>query len=147
MIARIWESYNQKLTLLAVMASEHSSSGPVLYEMTPATNSSRLILNPPPSTTFVPPSRSDWDTLFQPLCDGLHTPPPNVDLPAPEVIDLIVELVALEPADSTGSPSSTTVDQDAPFASNSQSITETQSLIISNDVEKDDHDLDVAHMN
>ncbi|GKC69455.1 retrovirus-related pol polyprotein from transposon TNT 1-94, partial [Tanacetum coccineum] len=48
---------------------------------------------------------------------------------------------------STGSPSSTTVDQDAPSASNSQSTTKTQSPIISNDVEEYDHDLDVAHMN
>nr|GEW78307.1 hypothetical protein [Tanacetum cinerariifolium] len=38
----------------------------------------------------------------------------SVDHPAPEVIALIVEVVAPEPAASTGSPSSTTVDQDAP---------------------------------
>ncbi|GKE40321.1 retrovirus-related pol polyprotein from transposon TNT 1-94 [Tanacetum coccineum] len=87
------------------------------------------------------------DILFQPLFDELHTPPPNVDLPAPEVIALIVEVVAPEPTDSTGSPSSTTIDQDAHSASNSQSTTETQSHVISNDVEEDDHDLDVAHMN
>ncbi|GJW49594.1 retrovirus-related pol polyprotein from transposon TNT 1-94, partial [Tanacetum coccineum] len=116
-------------------------------DLTPATISSGLVPNPPPSTPFVPPSRSDWDILFQPLFDELHTPPPNVDLPAPEVIAPIVEVVAPEPADSTGSPSSTTVDQDAPSASNSQSTTETQSPVISNDVEEDDHDLDVAHMN
>nr|GEU64497.1 putative ribonuclease H-like domain-containing protein [Tanacetum cinerariifolium] len=55
--------------------------------------------------------------------------------------------VALEPAASTGSPSSTTVDQDAPLPSISQTTPETQSPIILNDVEKDNHDLDVAHMN
>ncbi|GJT24520.1 retrovirus-related pol polyprotein from transposon TNT 1-94 [Tanacetum coccineum] len=65
----------------------------------------------------------------------------------PEVIALIVEAVASEPAPSTGSPSSTTVDQDAPSASNSQTSPETQSLVISNDVEEENHDLDVAHMN
>nr|GEU56054.1 hypothetical protein [Tanacetum cinerariifolium] len=37
-----------------------------------------------------------------------------VDLPAPEVIAPIAEVVAPEPAALTGSPSSTTVDQDAP---------------------------------
>nr|GEW45997.1 hypothetical protein [Tanacetum cinerariifolium] len=37
-----------------------------------------------------------------------------VDLPAPEVIALIAEVVAPEHAESTGLPSSTTVDQDAP---------------------------------
>ncbi|GJU18187.1 retrovirus-related pol polyprotein from transposon TNT 1-94 [Tanacetum coccineum] len=66
---------------------------------------------------------------------------------SPEVIAPIVEVVAPEPANSNGSPSSTTVDQDTPSASNSQSTTETQSLVISNDVKEDDHDLDVAHMN
>ncbi|GJX40585.1 hypothetical protein Tco_0255575 [Tanacetum coccineum] len=47
----------------------------------------------------------------------------------------------------SGSPSSTIVDQDAPSPCNSQTTPETQSLVISNDVEEDNHDLDVAHMN
>nr|GEW44167.1 hypothetical protein [Tanacetum cinerariifolium] len=51
----------------------------------------------------------------------------------------VASLVPIEEApanvESAGSPSSTTVDQDAP------------SLIISNDVEEENHDLDVAHMN
>ncbi|GJT17695.1 retrovirus-related pol polyprotein from transposon TNT 1-94 [Tanacetum coccineum] len=89
---------------LTAMASEHSSSGPALHEMTPATISSRLVPNPPPSTPFVPPSRTDWDILFQPLFDELLTPPPSVDHPAPEVIAPIAEVVALVPAVSTGSP-------------------------------------------
>ncbi|GKA17701.1 putative ribonuclease H-like domain-containing protein [Tanacetum coccineum] len=132
---------------LTAMASEHSSSGPALHEMTPATISSGLVPNPPPSTPFVPPSRSDWDLLFQPLFDELLTPPPSVDHPAPKVIAPIADVVAPEPAASTGSPSSTTVDQDAPSPSNSQTTPETQSPIIPNDVEEDNHDLDVAHMN
>ncbi|GJU05974.1 hypothetical protein Tco_1122404 [Tanacetum coccineum] len=41
--------------------------------MTPATISPGLIPNPPPSTPFVPPSRSDWDLLFQLLFDELLT--------------------------------------------------------------------------
>ncbi|GJV95659.1 retrovirus-related pol polyprotein from transposon TNT 1-94 [Tanacetum coccineum] len=48
------------------------------------------------------------------MFDKLLTPPPSVDHPAPEVIAPIAEVVAPEPATSTGSPSSTTVDQDAP---------------------------------
>ncbi|GKA19629.1 retrovirus-related pol polyprotein from transposon TNT 1-94 [Tanacetum coccineum] len=87
------------------------------------------------------------DILFQPLFDELLTPPPSVDHPAPEVIALIAEVVAPKPATSTGSPSSTTVDQDAPSPSNSQTTPKTQSPIIPNDVEEDNHDLDVAHMN
>nr|GEV42926.1 hypothetical protein [Tanacetum cinerariifolium] len=88
--------------------------GPALHEMTTATISSGLLLNPLSSTLFVPPSRTDWDILFQPLFDELLTPPPIVDHPAPEVIAPIPEVVAPEPVASTGSPSSTTVDQDAP---------------------------------
>nr|GEU55372.1 integrase, catalytic region, zinc finger, CCHC-type, peptidase aspartic, catalytic [Tanacetum cinerariifolium] len=90
---------------------------------------------------------SSPDMLFQPLFDELLTPPPNVDHPAPEVIAQIAEVVSLKPAASTGSPSSTTVDQDAPSPSNSQTTPDTQSLIIPNDVEDDNHDLDVVHMN
>ncbi|GJZ74017.1 hypothetical protein Tco_0638163 [Tanacetum coccineum] len=47
---------------------------------------------------------------------------------------------------STGSPSSTTVDQDAPSPSNSHTTQETQTPIISHDVEEDNHDIEVAHM-
>nr|GEV88238.1 copia protein [Tanacetum cinerariifolium] len=70
-----------------------------------------------------------------------------VNLPAPKVIALVAEVVAPELTISTSSPSSTTVDQDAPSPSNSQTTPETQSSVISNDVEEENHDLDVAHMN
>ncbi|GJZ28543.1 retrovirus-related pol polyprotein from transposon TNT 1-94 [Tanacetum coccineum] len=83
---------------------------------------------------------TDWDILFQPLFDELITPPPSVDHPAPKVIALIAEVVALEPAASTGSPSTKTVDQDAPSPSNSQTTPETQPPIILNDVEEDNID-------
>ncbi|GKF49173.1 retrovirus-related pol polyprotein from transposon TNT 1-94, partial [Tanacetum coccineum] len=69
---------------LTAMASEHSSSGPALHEMTPATNSSGLMPNPAPSTPFVPLSRTDWDILFQPMFDELLTPLPSFDYPATE---------------------------------------------------------------
>ncbi|GJV65452.1 retrovirus-related pol polyprotein from transposon TNT 1-94 [Tanacetum coccineum] len=58
--------YYEKLT---VMASEHSSSGPALQDMTPTTISSGLVPNPQSSTSFVPPSRDDWDLLFQPIIE------------------------------------------------------------------------------
>nr|GEV88239.1 hypothetical protein [Tanacetum cinerariifolium] len=43
-------------------------------------------------------------------------------------------------------PSLTTIDQDAPSPSNSQSTPETQPPVIPNDVEEDNHDIEVAHM-
>ncbi|GJX51688.1 retrovirus-related pol polyprotein from transposon TNT 1-94 [Tanacetum coccineum] len=118
---RIIEAIHVDFDKLTVMASEHSSSGPALHEMTPAIISSGLVPNPPPSTF--------------------------VDYPTPEVIALITEVVAPELAASTGLPSSTTIDQDEASPSNSQTTPETQSPIIPNDVEEDNHDLDVAHMN
>ncbi|GKB72461.1 hypothetical protein Tco_0933873 [Tanacetum coccineum] len=129
------------------MASEHNSLEPVLHELTPTTISSRLVPNPPPSTPFIPPSRTEWDILFQSLFDELINPPSSVYHPTPEVIAPISEVVALEAVASTGSPFSTTVYQDAPSPSNSQTTPETQSPVISNDVEEENQDLDVAHMN
>ncbi|GJR56737.1 hypothetical protein Tco_1498899 [Tanacetum coccineum] len=115
MANRIIETIHVDFDELTAMASEHSSSRPALHEMTPATISSGLMLNPPPpSTSFVPPSRSECDLLFQPLFDELLTPPASVDYPVPEVVAPIHEVVAPVPAVSTGSSSSTNVDQDAP---------------------------------
>ncbi|GJV09553.1 retrovirus-related pol polyprotein from transposon TNT 1-94, partial [Tanacetum coccineum] len=141
---RIVETIHVDFDELTAMASEHSSSGPALHEMTPATISSRLVPNPHPSTLFVPPSRTDWDMLFQPLFDEFLNPSPSVDHPAPEVVT--PEVIAPVLADSTGLPSSTTVNQDAPSPSNSQTIPETKPPVISNDVKEDNHDIKVAHM-
>ncbi|GJT61905.1 retrovirus-related pol polyprotein from transposon TNT 1-94 [Tanacetum coccineum] len=102
---------------LTVMAFEQSSSGPALHEMTPATISSGLEPNPPPST---PP----WSN-------------------APNAGVMMLKTRCINP----DSPSSTTIDQDAPSPSNSQTTPETQSSIIPNDVEEYNHDLDVAYMN
>ncbi|GKA30524.1 integrase, catalytic region, zinc finger, CCHC-type containing protein [Tanacetum coccineum] len=143
---RIIETIHVDFDELTAMASEHSSSGPALHEMTPATISSRLVPNPHPSTQFVPPSRTDWDILFQSLFDKLFNPPPSVDFPASEVIAPIDEVVAPKSVVSTNTPSSTIVDQDAPSPSNSQTTPETPPPIILNDVEEDNHDIEVAHM-
>ncbi|GJS48235.1 retrovirus-related pol polyprotein from transposon TNT 1-94 [Tanacetum coccineum] len=107
---------------LTAMASEHSSSRPVLHEMTPVTISLGLVPNPPPLTPFVTPSRT------------------------PEVVALSHEVVAPVPVVSIGSHSSTNVDQDAPSLSDSQTTPETQPPIIPNDVEEDNHDIKVAHI-
>ncbi|GKF68002.1 hypothetical protein Tco_0197681, partial [Tanacetum coccineum] len=62
------------------------------------------------------------------------------------VVAPIDEVVAPEPAASIGSPSSTTVDQDAPSPSISQTTPDTQSPVIPDDVEEYNYDLDIAHM-
>ncbi|GKF51233.1 retrovirus-related pol polyprotein from transposon TNT 1-94 [Tanacetum coccineum] len=80
------------------------------------------------------------------MFDESLNPPPYVNLQAPEVIAPIPEAAAPEHTVSTGSPSSTTVAQDAPSPSNSHSTQETQTPLISYDVEEDNHDIEVAHM-
>ncbi|GJS87965.1 hypothetical protein Tco_0770601 [Tanacetum coccineum] len=111
---RIIETIHVDFDELTAMASEHSSSGLALYEMTPATISLGLVPNPPPSTPY-------------------H--------PASEVVAPIDEVAAPVPVVSIGLPSSTTVDQDAPSPSNSQTTPDTQPPVIPNDVERCNHDI------
>nr|GEU30052.1 hypothetical protein [Tanacetum cinerariifolium] len=75
-----------------------------------------------------------------------YSPPPCFDPPALAVIAPIADVIPPVQAESTGSPSSTTVDQDAPLPSKSQTTPETQSSVIPQDVENDIHDIEVAHM-
>nr|GEU89944.1 retrovirus-related Pol polyprotein from transposon TNT 1-94 [Tanacetum cinerariifolium] len=98
------------------------------------------------STPYVPPSRNDWDLLFQPMFDELHNPPPSVVHQAPEVIALIDYVIPPVQDDSTGSPSSTTVNQDAQSTSKSHTTTEIHSLVIPQEVEEDNLDIEVAHI-
>ncbi|GJX11272.1 retrovirus-related pol polyprotein from transposon TNT 1-94 [Tanacetum coccineum] len=54
-----------------VSLKDGSSSGPALYEMTPATISLGLMPNLPPSTPFVPSLKIDGDLLVQPLLNEI----------------------------------------------------------------------------
>nr|GEU52261.1 hypothetical protein [Tanacetum cinerariifolium] len=107
---------------------------------------SGLVQKSSSSTSYVPPSRNDWDLLFQPLFDEFLNPPPSVDNQAAEVIAPIAEVIPQVDDDSTGSPSSTTVDQDAPSPSKSPTPTEIQSSVILQDVGNDNLDIEVAHI-
>nr|GFB86030.1 hypothetical protein [Tanacetum cinerariifolium] len=111
---RIVETIHVDFDELTTMASEQRSSGLALNEMTPGTISSGLVPTTSPSTSYVPPSRNDSDLLFQSMFDELLNPPPSVVNQVPEAIAPIVEVIPPVNADSTGSPSSTTVEQDAP---------------------------------
>ncbi|GJZ09588.1 hypothetical protein Tco_0543871 [Tanacetum coccineum] len=94
-------------TSLRAMASEQFSSGPGPKLLTPGTISSGLGQNNPSSTPYVLPTKNDWEILFQPIFNEYLNPPPCVDPQVPIVI-------APEPTVSTGTPSSMTIDQDAP---------------------------------
>ncbi|GKE41541.1 retrovirus-related pol polyprotein from transposon TNT 1-94 [Tanacetum coccineum] len=74
---------------LTAMDSEQFSSGPGPQLLTPGIISSRLLPNPLSPTPHVPPTIKDYDILFQLMFDEYFT-------------------------DSTGLPSSTTIDQNTP---------------------------------
>ncbi|GKB62351.1 integrase, catalytic region, zinc finger, CCHC-type containing protein, partial [Tanacetum coccineum] len=93
------------------------------------TRFSGLVQNPFSSTPYVPPTKKDWDILFQPMFDEYFQPPPTI-------ISRVLPAVALIPDNTTGSPSSTFIDQDAPTASTSPTSTETKSLVICEGVEE-----------
>nr|GEY83631.1 hypothetical protein [Tanacetum cinerariifolium] len=86
------------------------------------------------------------DLLFQPMFDELLNPPPSVDHQAPKVIASTIDVIPPVQVDSTGLPSSTTVNQDAPSISKSHTTIESQSSVIPEDVEEDNLDIEVAHM-
>nr|GEX40522.1 hypothetical protein [Tanacetum cinerariifolium] len=111
------------------MTFEQFSSGPALQVMTPGTLSSRLVPNPIPQPPYVPPTSNDWDILFQPMFDELFNSPSSVVSPVPVA-------TTPRPVEPTGSPVSTSINQDTPSASNSSTQEQDQSLIISQGVEE-----------
>ncbi|GKA06149.1 reverse transcriptase domain-containing protein [Tanacetum coccineum] len=98
------DSENLDFDELIAMASEHNSSGPALHE--------RLL-----------------QQLVQDLCQTLLIQHRFVDHPTLEVIAPINEVVAPEPAASTGSPSLTIVDQDAPSPKNHSEASSSSDVI------------------
>ncbi|GJR40403.1 retrovirus-related pol polyprotein from transposon TNT 1-94 [Tanacetum coccineum] len=62
------------------------------------------------------------------------------------LLQLVLAFIAPEHVVSTGTPSSTTIDQDAPLIITSQTPLETPSLVIPLGVKEADHYIEVAHM-
>ncbi|GJY54382.1 integrase, catalytic region, zinc finger, CCHC-type containing protein [Tanacetum coccineum] len=79
-----------------------------------------LVPNPVPTAPYVPPTNKDLEILFQPMFDEYLEPPhvkrPISPAPATQVA-----------VNSTGTPSSTTIDQDAPSPSHLPSSSTLQS--------------------
>ncbi|GKB80911.1 retrovirus-related pol polyprotein from transposon TNT 1-94 [Tanacetum coccineum] len=122
---KIMETIYVMFDKLTAMAFEQFSSGPRLQSMTPATSCLGLVPNPVPQQPFNPPMRNDWDRLFQPMFNEYFNPPLSDVSPVPvAVAPRAVEIAA--------TPSSTTIDQDAPSSTNQQQ----QSSIISQGVEE-----------
>nr|GFA49075.1 hypothetical protein [Tanacetum cinerariifolium] len=70
-----------------------------------------LVQNSVSPTPYVPPSKKDYEILFQELFDEYFTP-------SPHAVSLVsTAIAATRVVDPAGSPSSTTIDQDVPSAS------------------------------
>ncbi|GJY96660.1 retrovirus-related pol polyprotein from transposon TNT 1-94, partial [Tanacetum coccineum] len=111
------------------MTSEQFNSGPELQVMILATSSSELIPNLVPQQPFNPPMRNDLDRLFQPMFDEYFNPPSSA-------VSLVRVAVALRSVEIAATPSSITIDQDAPSSSTSSTNQQKQSSIISQGVEE-----------
>ncbi|GKG23773.1 hypothetical protein Tco_0391809 [Tanacetum coccineum] len=66
--------------------------------------------------------RHDWYIVFQPVFDKFISPLASVSSPVP-----VLAIAAPDPVESTGLPSSTSVDQDAPTPITSQTTQQLQS--------------------
>nr|GEY05172.1 hypothetical protein [Tanacetum cinerariifolium] len=93
------------------MTSEQHSSGLSLHQLTLGYISSGLVQNSISPTPYVPPSKKDYEIMFQPLFDEYFSPSPRTVSPDSVVV------VASRAVDLAGSPSSTNIDQDVPSAS------------------------------
>ncbi|GKG39183.1 hypothetical protein Tco_0463328, partial [Tanacetum coccineum] len=80
--------------------------------MTLTTSSSGLVPNLVPQQRFNPPTRNDWDHLFQPMFNEYFNPPSSV-------VSLVPVTATPRAVEIAGSHSSTTIDQDAPSSSTS----------------------------
>ncbi|GKA72510.1 hypothetical protein Tco_0778726, partial [Tanacetum coccineum] len=106
-------------TLQSLLVSNaDNTSGPALHHMTSKyfllelgfKEKKGLVQNLSSSTPSVLPSKKDLDILFQPLFDEYFNPPSSV-------VSLVLPAAAPLPADTTDTPSSTTIDQDEPSVS------------------------------
>nr|GEZ98874.1 retrovirus-related Pol polyprotein from transposon TNT 1-94 [Tanacetum cinerariifolium] len=96
------------------MASVHIGTRPVSNFLTPGQISSGLVPNLVPTTPYTPPTNKELKILFQPMFDE-YLEPARVERPV-----LLAQAVQA-PVNSAGTPSSTTIDKDAPSPSFSPS--------------------------
>nr|GEV81546.1 hypothetical protein [Tanacetum cinerariifolium] len=90
------------------LAPVHLGTGPASNYLTPGQISSWLVPNSIPITPYVPPpTNKDLEILFQPMFNE-YLEPPRIERP----VHLAQAVQA--PVNSAGTPSSTTIDQDAP---------------------------------
>ncbi|GJS61417.1 putative reverse transcriptase domain-containing protein [Tanacetum coccineum] len=96
-----------KQTLESSLVIHHPKRRPELQGLTSVHISSGLVLNQAASTSAKAPTKNDWDVLLQPIFDEYFKPLSVVSTP--------ISAATLFPPDTVAaSPSSTTIDKDAP---------------------------------
>nr|GFB87482.1 integrase, catalytic region, zinc finger, CCHC-type, peptidase aspartic, catalytic [Tanacetum cinerariifolium] len=93
---------------ILVIIDDYLSTGPAPTFLTSKQISSGLVPNPVPAAPYVPPTNKDLEMLFQPIFDE-YLEPPRVKRPVSPASAVPVLV------NSAGTPSSTTIDQDAPL--------------------------------
>nr|GEU34467.1 integrase, catalytic region, zinc finger, CCHC-type, peptidase aspartic, catalytic [Tanacetum cinerariifolium] len=118
---RIMETIHVQLDDLSEpMALVQLSTRPAPTFLTPRQISSGLVPNLVPATPYVPPTNNELEILFQPMFDEY--------LKHPRVERLVSPALAVPVlVNSVGTPSSTTIDQDAPSLSHSSTFLKLQS--------------------
>nr|GEW22627.1 hypothetical protein [Tanacetum cinerariifolium] len=96
------------------MAPVQLSTGPAPTFLTPRQISSGLVPNLVPAAPYVPPTNKELEFLFQPMFDEYLEP-----LRVERLVSLAPAI--LVPVNLVGTPSSTSIDQDAPSPSHSPS--------------------------
>ncbi|GJY05921.1 retrovirus-related pol polyprotein from transposon TNT 1-94 [Tanacetum coccineum] len=119
---RIMETFHVQFDdLTEQMAHVQLSTGPAPTFLTPGQISSGIVPNSVPAAPYVPPTNKELEILFQPMFDE-YMEPPRVERPVSPALAVQV------PVNSAGTPSSKTIDQDAPSPSHSPSSLALQSL-------------------
>ncbi|GJR66155.1 retrovirus-related pol polyprotein from transposon TNT 1-94 [Tanacetum coccineum] len=108
-------------------APSRKGTGPAPTFLMPGQISSGLVPNPVLVAPYVPPINKELEILFQPMFDE-YMEPPRVKRPVSPA------LVVPVPVNSASTPSSTTIDQDAPSPSHSPSSSALQSPCLRQDV-------------
>nr|GEW89083.1 copia protein [Tanacetum cinerariifolium] len=118
---QIMETIHVTFDKLTTIASEQFSLGPAPYDSW--NTQFRTLSKSYSSTTLCPPTKNDWNILFQPMFDEFFNPPSSV-------VPLVPVATAPKPIDPTGSPVSTLINEDAPSPSKPSIKEKAQSQII-----------------
>nr|GEU71295.1 hypothetical protein [Tanacetum cinerariifolium] len=139
MTTKILESFNQQLTLEYLLVMHQAGKGPAPNFQTPGQISSGLVPNLVPVTPYAPLTNKELEILFQPMFDE-YLEPPRAKRPVSPA------QAVQAPVNSVGTPSSTTIDKDAPSLNISPSSSVLQSHSLHQGVAAESHSMEVHNV-